>query len=223
MIDKLKLVQQKIDQMTFRERMLILIACLVAIHQAWDSLVWIPMVNQQEAMYAQEEEIANELQSIQATLSSLSSKAQADPNKSLKQQSDAIDDQIKTVEAYIENETASLIKPPEMAKLLAEIFKSQEGLQLVSLDKARATPLLAPELDPATKEPLPVKYQIYRHDFTIQFRGSYMATLAYMKALESIDGQFFWGAVEYSSDEFPKGLVTINLYTLSLNEGWIGV
>ena len=223
MKEKLKLLTQKIDAMTMRERLLILVALIVAIHQAWDSLVWRPMVQQQDVLYAQEEQITRDIQSIQVTLNGLANQAKIDPNKAIKEQIANLDSQIGAVETYIQNETSSLMKPPEMAKLLKSILDNQQGLRLINLEKKEAVALLQPEIDEATKKPIPVEYQIYRHGFSVQFRGNYLATLSYLKALEEQDDKFFWDSIEYDANEYPAGVVTINLYTLSLSEGWIGV
>lgn len=223
MKDKLKQLARKVDAMSLRERLLILVAIVVGIHQAWDSLVWRPMVQQQDALYAQEDQIARDMQAIQVNLNGLANKAKIDPNKELKEQIVRLNSQINSVETYIQDETSSLMKPPEMARLLRSILDNQQGLRLISLVKQQAEELLKPEIDEATKKPIPVEYQIYRHGFSIQFRGSYLATLSYLKELEEQDGQFFWDSIEYNADEYPAGVVTINLYTLSLSEGWIGV
>lgn len=220
---RLNQLAQKIDAMTMRERLLILLACIVGMHQAWDSLVWRPLVQQQDAIYAQEDQIARDIQSIQVTLNGLANQAKIDPDRALKEQIAKLDTQISSIENYIQDETSSLMKPPEMAKLLKSMLENQQGLRLINLEKQQAEALLQPEVDQTTKKPLPVEYQIYRHGFSIQFRGNYLATLAYLKALEEQQGQFFWDSIEYNASEYPAGVVTINLYTLSLSEGWIGV
>jgi len=44
-----------------------------------------------------------------------------------------------------------------------------------------------------------------------------------MRELESLEWRFFWDNLEYEVIEYPRGLITFTLYTISLDKDWIGV
>ncbi len=47
--------------------------------------------------------------------------------------------------------------------------------------------------------------------------------LAYVRALESLESDFFWEALEIETITYPRNRIRLRVYTLSLSEDWIGV
>ena len=64
---------------------------------------------------------------------------------------------------------------------------------------------------------------MYRHGLQLELEGSYLATLAYLKALQALPWEFYWDEVRLQVDKYPTAKITIVVHTLSLTEGWIGV
>ena len=58
---------------------------------------------------------------------------------------------------------------------------------------------------------------------TINFEGDYLSTLDYIRSVEQLGWRVFWEGVRIDSSDYPRSRVTVSLYTLSLDEGWIGV
>lgn len=219
MLDKFKLLIEKFNNLTLRERVLVLIAFLVVMQQAWDSLVWIPLDKQQHALLARETAINKEMLQLQVDLKILTAKATQDPDRETKAQIAKLEAQLAAINQQIESTSASLVSPAEMARLLEQLLTSEAGLKLKTLTTLNSEPLISSEDQAKTQG----SYQIYRHGFSIEFEGSYMATLRYIEALEKLPWTFFWDGVEYRVERYPDSTVRLNLYTLSLSEGWIGV
>ncbi|NNJ92491.1 MAG: hypothetical protein HKP55_12525 [Gammaproteobacteria bacterium] len=219
MQDKIKRLADRIDALTLRERVLIFAALLVAMHQVWDFLFWTPMVERQDALLSQEQTLNKEMLQMQIDLKLLSAKASADPDKQIKQNIETLEKQLSTLNTQIQQDSAGIVSPEQMARLLEEMLLSQKTLKLLHLETHDSVALIKPE-----KEKLPsVKYQIYRHDFSIEFSGSYLATLQYLETLEKLGTRFFWDAIEFGVEDFPENKVRLKLYTLSLSDAWIGV
>jgi MSHA biogenesis protein MshJ len=176
---KLKALLLKVDALSMRERLLIFVAILVALFQGWDSLVWRPIVQQQDQMVAQEIVLDKEMLQMQIDLKILTAKASQDPDKDIKQQIANLQKQLAAVNGQIKQSSESLVSPEEMSRLLEDMLTRQNGLELLSLQTHDSVPLIKPAKD----EPQEIKYQIYRHGFSIEFRGGYMATLKYLEAL----------------------------------------
>ncbi len=219
MRDKWDWLNQKINSLSLRERVLVLVAILIAMHQAWDSLVWQPMVDQKDRMLSQESQGNDALVQTQVELKILTAKANADPDLATKQRIESLNTQLASIGEQIDKTSASLVSPSEMAKLLEQLLTSEKGLELINLQTLKSVPLITT----ADKEAVSTNYQIYRHGFTIEFAGSYLATLKYIEALEQLPWTFFWDGIDYTVEEYPVSRVRLNLYTLSLSEGWIGV
>jgi MSHA biogenesis protein MshJ len=62
---------------------------------------------------------------------------------------------------------------------------------------------------------------IYRHGVEIGVRGEYADLLLYLKALEAMQGQLFWGDARLSVDIYPNSILTLSVYTLSLDPKWM--
>ena len=65
--------------------------------------------------------------------------------------------------------------------------------------------------------------QVYKHGVVIQFSGDYRSTVHYLQSLESLPWKFYWDGLAYEVEDYPNALITINVFTLSLEKGWIGV
>lgn len=219
MQDKLKLLVEKIETLSLRERILVLVAVLIALHQAWDSLVWRPMLEQEQRLSAREAQANDLLLQTQVDLKLLTAEANRDPDRQTRQAINNLENQLQAVRQQIDDTSASLVSPTEMARLLEQLLISEASLELLSLQTEDTVPLLAPEDTQVTMG----NFQIYRHGFTIEFAGNYMATLRYLQALENLPWRFFWDGVDYEVNEYPGSVVRLRLYTLSLSEGWIGV
>ena len=219
MLDRLNVLSEKIDNLSQRERVLIFVAILVVLFQAWDSLVWRPLMQQQEQLMAQEAALDKEMLQLQIDLKILTAKATRDPDKEIKRQIDNLNKQLGAVSEQIKKSSESLVSPEKMAVLLEDMLIKQQGLELLSLKTHDSVPLIKTGKD----EPQVIKYQIYRHGFSLEFRGGYMETLKYLEALESLNGSFFREGIDYEVTQYPDSRVMLKLYTLSLSPGWIGV
>jgi len=219
MQDKIKRLAERIDALTLRERVLVFIALLVALHQVWDYFFWSPMVERQDALQSQEQELNKEMLQMQIDLKLLAAEASADPDKQIKQDIEALEKQLTTLNGNIRQESSGMVSPEQMALLLEEMLLSQKTLELLHLETHDSVALIKPKEDQLPS----VKYQIYRHDFSIEFSGSYLATLKYLETLEQLGTRFFWDAIEFGVEDFPENKVRLKLYTLSLSDAWIGV
>ena len=219
MLDKLKHIEAKIDQMSLRERILILMAILIVVFQGWDSLIWQPMLDKQYALQETEIQINSELTQTQVDMKLLTAKANIDPDRDTKKKIESLLLQLQALNKKIDETSASLVSPSEMAKLLEQLLTREKGLELVQLQTLDSIPLIPVD----EKKKIKMSYQIYRHNFSIEFEGGYLATLRYIEELEKLPWEFFWDGIEYKVNEYPNSKVQIKLYTLSLSEGWIGV
>ena len=219
MLDKIKALAVKLDKLSFRERVLIFVAVIVGITQGWDFWLWTPMTEHQEQQQAQIDNLNKDMLQLQIDLKILTARATLDPDVEVKKQIKQLTAQLDAVNKIIHEASQSLVTPAQMAELLEDMFVNQRGLKLLRLDTLKTVPLIKPAKD----EPPIVDYQIYRHGFAIEFSGGFMATLRYLEALEQLKDRFFWEGIDYKVEEYPDSRVRLNLYTLSLSEGFIGV
>ena len=64
---------------------------------------------------------------------------------------------------------------------------------------------------------------VYRHYMEVQFSGTYLDILEYIKTLEAAEWRFLWDHIEITATSYPALSVTLRLSTLSMNKSWVGV
>jgi MSHA biogenesis protein MshJ len=62
---------------------------------------------------------------------------------------------------------------------------------------------------------------IYRHGVELSVEGSYADLLSYLQALEALPQQLLWGSLELKVEQYPHVVLTLRLYTLSLESAWV--
>jgi len=218
----LKPLVDKLNALSLRERVLIFVACLVLIQQVWDSMLWLNMSQQGENLLGSVEQTEQQINQLQAETLIFSAKLKVDPDTKNRDDIARLEKQLKRVRKDTTEASAQLVSPAEMAKLLEQLIVSEPELELLSMKTLQATPLLPmPEVEGNAAKENP--YQVYKHVFSLEFSGSYLATLRYLEALEGLPWTFFWDDIDYTVQEYPNSKVTLLLYTLSLSAGWIGV
>ncbi len=146
---------------------------------------------------------------------------------------------IARAQAQLQGEINSLagdfVTPNEMTNILTSVLERQAGLELVSFGNQSATPLRegvsnVAELLAATGAvnlddvvTTDVSGQVYEHGLVIEFEGDFFNTLRYLRFLEDITGSFFWDSISFRQLDWPNAHITLEIHTLSTNQGFIGV
>ena len=146
---------------------------------------------------------------------------------------------ISRTQARLQDEINELagdfVTPNEMTNILTSVLERQAGLELVSFGNQSATPLRegvsnVAELLAATGAvnlddvvTTGVSGQVYEHGLVIEFEGDFFNTLRYLRFLEDITGSFFWDSISFRQLDWPNAHITLEIHTLSTNQGFIGV
>ncbi len=229
--EKLRALPERFDALSGRERGMILILVLAMLGGGWFNLLWYPQNVLQKQIRSDIQELDDQIALLDTQLTGLVNQAERDPNEKIKQELEQLKRFISEMEGQIKGTAAALIEPREMAQLLEQMLLSNAGLQLVRLSTLKTEPLMGSKPGdveageaPAIDDPAGVaEKNIYRHAFVIEFEGRYLAVLNYLKALEALPGRFFWDGIELEVTDYPAARVRLQLHTLSLSEGWIGV
>ena len=111
------------------------------------------------------------------------------------------------------------------------MLNKNDKLQLVELktlpasllvEKPQAAMPQAADLPAGQKQP-DLQKQVFKHGIQITVRGGYLDMLRYLAALEKMPVQMFWGEVSLSVEKYPDAVLTLTLYTLSLDKTWLTV
>lgn len=118
-----------------------------------------------------------------------------------------------------------MVPAERMTALLERILRSQRSLKLVSMRTLRegegegGTQSAAPPAAAAATAPPPEL--LHRHGVEVVVQGSYADMVAYMEALEAMQGQIFWGGATLKTQTYPQSTLTLQVYTVNLDKKWI--
>lgn len=114
-----------------------------------------------------------------------------------------------------------LISPQRMSQVLTSILQRETRLNLVSLENRPSQALLTAAANATSPNAAPV--QVFKHGMHMVFEGNFIETVYYLRSLESLDGNFFWENLEFQVTDYPNARISLDIYTLSTEQGWIGV
>lgn len=223
-VDRFVPILEYFNNLSVRERVLVLVATLVVVHMAWEQLLMNPLQHQQQRSTAELEQQRQRLSEIDAKTKILVSRYTNDPNASVNQELEKLRVQITTLDERIDAAAEALIDPPQMALVLEQLLNRENVLRLMRLETLPPKALNeAAEQDENGDLPTNTLPNVYEHGFVVEFEGDYRSTVRYLHALEELPWRFFWDGVELHVNDYPLATVRLHMHTLSLSEAWIGV
>lgn len=232
-MSKIRIWADKIDGLSLRERAAILICSLMVIYFVWNSILMQPL-RVSEKRYAQQlQQSRAEVQKLNLQIENIVSTGKHDPNEENKARLRALKAELSSIEKQVHESTSALISPGQMALMLETVLVKIKGLQLQKVKGLGSQPVVRKQNDDGTAKPEadavasdsssdPVS-NAYKHGLRIEFQGDYLSTLEYIRELENLEWGFFWESLDFRVNEYPNSSIGITVYTLSLDENWIGV
>lgn len=226
--------RNKIDDMSLRERAMIFLAAAFVMVALLNALLLDPLLAKQKALSTQVIQQQEKMKELQASIQSLIQARQDDEHSPLRTRSEQIRLQLQALDDYLLTRSSRLVEPENMADLLKQVLGKNGSLQLVELKTLAASPLLDKPQKPETamqpsqqaavaQVSTSTQKQIFKHGVQISVRGGYLELMRYVSALEKMPVQMFWGEASLSVDKYPYSVLTLTLYTLSLDKTWLTV
>jgi MSHA biogenesis protein MshJ len=207
-------LQEKFAALTQREKVIVVAAVLIGLWVGWDNFFYQPIQKKQQALQQKLSSLTQQITALQLAAIKLEGSSQIDPNLNNKLKLDQLKAEHSRLKELMMRDKR-LVPPQLMAVALSDILSQNDKLTLIKLDTLPVTTLL--------ESKQPQSNPIYKHGLTITFSGSYLDTLNYLKALESLPWHFVWESIDYQVIDFPTAETTIRVYTLSFKESWLGV
>jgi len=211
-------LMDRYDQLSLRERVIVLIASLLLIALIWDSVFMGPLDQERKGRLQQVDVLRAEVDGLEKSIEALVAQGASHPAPDSKAVMEALGAEIAEIERRLAGATSGLIAPKEMAQVLEQVLARASRLKLQGLRTLPPQAVVAPNAQAGA-----VAAQIYKHVVELDLTGSYLDTLYFLQQLEALPWRFFWDHIEYTVEEHPRGRVKLRLYTLGLEEGWIGV
>lgn len=251
MKQKIQQWRDRFEALSVRERAIIVIALLGGIYTTWNLALMKPLHKQQSVTLSDISRWQNQIKDINSKITMISDGMTGSGESGSLLRIKNLKDEISKINQIKKDITVGFIRPEQMADVLKGLLKKEPGLKLVRLQSLAVSPLFPPEVtqdkkgkstgkatgktaamsskpqDSAGKTDVvnnaPAKPEIYKHGVVLEFQGDYLSTVKYLQSLEALPWKFYWDGMAYKVQEYPKAQVTVNVFTLSLEKGWIGV
>ena len=215
-----------------RERGLVLAAALAVIVGLALLLFIEPALKQRALLQRQIAQQQTDLDALRPQVAVLQAR-QRNPDAAVQQQLQALRQQMRLADGEFEQLQRALVAPQDMGRLLETLMQGHQGLQLIGLRNApvvSVAELLAPAKpaaaasaasQPAAKDtPKETRDWLYRHGVEITVQGSYTDMQAYLAALERMPRRVYWGELKIDARRWPANVMTVTVYTISLERTW---
>jgi MSHA biogenesis protein MshJ len=235
-MQQLKNIAEKINNLSLRERGAVFIGVIAVIFWSWDTFLMTPLELEQKNALANINKKNAERMVLVTQVQNSMGQEQVDPDAENLEKLKLLRSRLINVQAELESSTDNLVSPKDMPKILETVLHKTGGLTLINLRSLGVTPLVAKtETD---SEETNAKESVekngsklnaenidnaYKHGLRIEFKGDYLTTLDYLKQLEELEWGFFWDGFDLNVVEYPDANASIEIFTLSLQEEWIGV
>lgn len=215
------------DTLQLRERWLIAIGVVGGIIVLGYSLFINPALKREQQAERTAIEQRAQLSSVQAQMAALQAPGM-NPDVAARAELEGLKRQLDDLASRLQVMERSLVPPQQMSAVLEEMIGTRNGLRLLSLKTLPTTSVLdaKAEADDKSAAKAPDKtgdqaMGLFRHGVEIRLEGSYQDLTAYLQRLEQSQMKLLWNSLSLSADKHPKLVLTLTVYTLSLDRAWL--
>jgi MSHA biogenesis protein MshJ len=216
--ERLLKLRVAVDALTLRERLMLFVGVLVVAGGLWEALLARPLEAREAILSGQIMTAKNRLDQIDQAMN-LAAQGIGDGMPAHLERLRLLEQQVETTEQTVRIFTTDLVTPTQMRLVLEELIERQRGLKLVRVSNLDVRPLLEPD-DASDESDEPM---LFRHGLKIELEGSYLDCLEYLSAVEHLPWKLYWGALSLHTTDYPQNAISIEIFTLSLEQEWIGV
>ena len=168
-----------------------------------------------------------DLAQLQKQNAELSRLLAQDPDVEGRKNIDDLRRQLGGYDTELRSVQQGLVPPNRMVKVLEDMLSRDSHVRLVKLRTLPVAALVEPAGGAAdraaAKSPASAKNLVYKHGIELTVEGNYLDLLEYQARLEKLPWRMFFARTSVNSVDYPRVLMTITLYTLSLEEAWLVV
>jgi MSHA biogenesis protein MshJ len=210
----------RFDALARRERMLLAAAAVVAIILPGYSTVIEPALVATQADSKRSDQARVEIANLNAQIGAL--KQQVDPDAANRKAFEEVRVLLSAGDAKLKAMEATMVPPEKMRVFIESLLTRHRQVELLGLRTLLPSPVFesaAGESAGSNTEALGPN--IYKHGVEIRIAGHYNDLLAYLAELEQMPQRILWNKVSLSVDAYPRSVLTVTVYTLSLDKKWL--
>ena len=231
----IKKITASIEARQLGERVILLGIVLLVIGYTWLILVFDRMNANQDELNRRTTILNAQITEEATRYVSIQNNYRSDPNAFARNRQQELQQETIEVDNELRQLYGQLIQPRQMAQVLSTILQRESTLRLVSLENLPSvmmTSASSGSVVPLVGESVigvegglgaNNELNVYRHGLRMVFEGDYLETIRYLRSLENLESSFFWQSLNYEVSQWPVSRITLDIFTLSTQQEWIGV
>lgn len=219
-------VFDQIDNRILRERVLIFLTLLALVFLLWDFLVQATFDRERKSLQAEAEKLTTEQKALETQLSTLTMSLASDPAIAKTKEVDLLNSNISAVESRLSGLSQGLISAEQLPQVLEDVLQRTASVKLLQVRTLAATELQLATVKSdlaGNAKPDVLGAGVYKHGVLIRVAGNYSQLIQLMTEIEALQWKFYWESLDYTVKEYPNAEIEIRVFTLSSEEGLLGV
>lgn len=210
-----KTLQEKIDNLSLRERRLIAITTLIIMVAFVVGVFWMPLLSQWKDTQILIGHSTTQIEQAKASITQLENRFKKDVNGPYKIKLKQLEKRVAQQERDLHELTAALIKPEHMNQVFQGLLM-KNNLQVTKLKNQPAKQVQAQGFDENSQV-------LYEHALTLELQGGYLDALDFVQQIEGQAWQLYWSDFSFETLDFPLGKIRIKVHTLSTSNKVLGL
>lgn len=214
---RLQALAERVNALSLRERGLLFLAILAAVFLLWDWAAMSPINERQTRTQDELEQVRDRVTSLNESIQSMVQQRQRDPDAELTARRDTLQEEVATLENRISELHSGVSSPDRAVRVLTSLLADRPDLSVISLENLPSTPLVGTELANGGQ------VGIFVHRVRLVVESDFGGILDYMSLIENLPEGVYWESLKLEVPEWPRNRVEMVLYSLALNDGWLGI
>jgi MSHA biogenesis protein MshJ len=212
-----------IDEKPRRERVLIFASVIAITFLIWNFLIQIPIDNDASIINEQLNTLATQRAGIEVQIATLSMAVAGESIRKQQQTVKTLESDMAKVDETLAGISQGLVSAKDLPKALEDLLLNANSLQLVSLATLPSVELQMDQYEKNEDQKTAVSAGVYKHSVLLIVKGDYMSLIKFLSMVEMSQWRFYWESLDYEVDHYPQATISIRVFTLSSDEGFIGV
>ncbi len=215
MQQKIQQLGERIDGLSLRERMLLMVATLAVIFLLWDAFLMDPVRQRQATVQSELEQVRDRLAQLTSSIQALATRPGGDRNRELQVRLNALEEEVAHLEQRLQQQFAGAVGPGHALAVLAGLLEGEPGLTVTALENLPAHSLDSLEDGAVTG--------IFVHRVRVSVEGDHATLRAYLDRIPGLPSGVFLESMHLSVPGWPTNRIELIFYSLTLDDSWLGV
>lgn len=216
---------QRYQALNRRERMLVAASALVVVLFGGNAAFVAPKAALVDAASQRLIAVQAEQASVEQQLQGMGG-AGLDPDAEVKRDLANVRRTLSGIDTQLAQTQSALVPPEQIVGFLENILVRSRGLRLVSMRTLPISGVLEKPKDEAAAKagavsPAAGAEHLFRHGVELTIEGAYPELLAYLAEVERSPQRLLWSRAKLSVEQHPRAVLTLTVYTLSLDRKWL--